>query len=106
MSSAGTSGAADRTERALALAITGPIVRADLPAISGRVCSLFARNRGSLVYCDVTGVDADAVAVEALARLQLVAKRNACRVVLRHPAGELRALVELLGLTDVLPESP
>jgi ABC-type transporter Mla MlaB component len=85
------------------LVIRGPISRADLPALSERVCAFFAANRGSTVDCDVGGVDADAVTVDALARLQAVARRNGCVVVLRTAGVELLDLVELMGLTEVLP---
>jgi ABC-type transporter Mla MlaB component len=54
--------------------------------------------------CDVRDVVADAVTVDALARLQLAARRHGCRVVLRHSPSELRRLVALMGLSDVLPE--
>lgn len=93
------------TSRVVSLTIAGPIERADLPALYDRVCRLFARNHGCLVYCDVTHVRADVVTVEALARLQLVARRTQCRVVLRNASAELRELTALMGLTDVLPES-
>jgi len=84
------------------LVIRGPIRRADLPDLSDRVCAFFARHAGSTVRCDVSGVLADAVTVDALARLQAVARRNRCVVVLTHADDELLALVELMGLTDVL----
>jgi ABC-type transporter Mla MlaB component len=90
----------------LTLVVRGPIERADLPGLSDRVCALLAGHRGEVVNCGVTGVPADAVTVEALARLQLVARRNGCLVVLCQASDELRELVELMGLTDVLPERP
>jgi ABC-type transporter Mla MlaB component len=85
------------------LAIRGPIRRADLPDLSARVCALFAANPGATVRCDVSGVGADAVTVDALARLQAVARRNGCVVVLRNAGDDLLGLVGLMGLTDVLP---
>jgi ABC-type transporter Mla MlaB component len=83
------------------LVIGGPIRRADLPALSERVCALFAANPGARVDCDVSGVTADAVTVDALARLQAVAHRNGCVVVLRNASEALLGLVELMGLSDV-----
>jgi ABC-type transporter Mla MlaB component len=97
---------ADDAIRTLHITVRGPIERADLPGLSERMCALFAGHPGSVVRCEVTGVPAAAVTVEALARLQLVARRHGCRVVLRHASGELRGLVALMGLTDVLPEDP
>ena len=86
----------------ISLAIRGPIGRSDLPGLSLRVCSLFARNQGKLVLADVSDVEPDAVCVDALARLQLVAKRNGCRVVLINGSPELLDLVEFMALDRVL----
>src|SRR5947199_3594371 len=85
--------------RTVSLAIHGPITRAGLPALTERCCAFFAANAGCRVDCDVSGVGSDAVTVDALARLQLVAKQNRCVVVLRNAATELTELVELMGLT-------
>jgi hypothetical protein len=57
-----------------------------------------------VAFCDVAGVEPDAVTVEALARLQLGARRNGCQVRLRHASRELLELVDFMGLTNVLPE--
>jgi ABC-type transporter Mla MlaB component len=89
----------------IALAIGGPLRRADLPGLSERVCALLAAGRGArVVLCDVRGVGADAVTVDALARLQLAARRHGCQVRLRNPSAELRELLAFLGLRDVVPE--
>ena len=92
--------------RTVKLVVRGPIERADLPGLSERVCAVFARNRGCEVCCDVSEVRSDAVTVEALARLQLVARRCECRVVLHNASVELRELVVLMGLADVLLDRP
>jgi ABC-type transporter Mla MlaB component len=88
----------------LAVAIRGPLRRADLPELYERVCALLKRGAGGLVLCDVSGVAADAVAVDALARLALAARRHGCQVRFMHGSGELRALVTFMGLAGVLPE--
>ncbi len=92
--------------RTITLLVRGPIERADLPALAQRVYALFTDNRGSVVYCDVIDVRPDAVAVDALTRLQLIARRSDCRVVLRRASDELRELVDLMGLTDVVSRQP
>ena len=51
---------------------------------------------------DVTGVEPDAVCVDALARLQLAAKGYGCRVRLENATPGLRELVAFMGLDDVL----
>ena len=90
--------------RTITFAVWGPIDRADLPGLSGRVCALLAANRGTVVHCDVAGVSADAATVEALARLQLAARRYACQVRLRNASPALLELVAFMGLRDVLSE--
>jgi anti-anti-sigma regulatory factor len=55
------------------------------------------------VVCDVGGIlDADALTVDALARLQLTAQRSGRRVRLRNASPALRDLLALVGLCDVL----
>ena len=90
--------------RTFEFSIRGPIARSDLPGLCLRVCSLFEANGAEIAFCDVRGVPADAVAVDALARLQLGAQRHGCLVRLRNASPELRALVTFMGLEDVLPE--
>ena len=90
--------------RTIAFAVRGPIARSDLPGLCDRVCALFARGRPELALCDVSGVDPDAVTVDALARLQLAARRAGCQVRLRRASDELLELVGFMGLTDVLPD--
>ena len=85
-------------------AIGGPITRADLPGPCDRVCDLLAEAGTDTVVCDVRGVATDVVTVDALARLQLGARRRGCRVVLRHASDDLRRLVHFMGLADVLVE--
>lgn len=92
--------------RAIHLAIHGPIAREDLPGVCERVCALLHDTSGAVAVCDVAGVEPDAVTVEALARLQLVARRIGCRVRLRRASRPLRDLVAFMGLDDVLPDEP
>jgi ABC-type transporter Mla MlaB component len=91
-------------ERTIAFAVRGPIERSDLPGLCDRVCALFARTAPTVAFCDVSEVPADAVTVDALARLQLAAKRCACRVRLRNASPQLRSLVQFMGLDRVLPD--
>jgi ABC-type transporter Mla MlaB component len=89
----------------IAFAITGPITRSDLPGLCERVCALLAQSAAGVAFCDVSGVGPpDAVTVDALARLQLAARRRGCQVRLRHASDELVALVAFMGLRDVLPD--
>lgn len=88
----------------LVFAIHGPIQRHDLPGLCDRVCVLFAATRADTALCHCTGVEADAVTVDALARLQLAAQRNGLQVRLRDASEDLLGLVRFMGLADVLPE--
>jgi ABC-type transporter Mla MlaB component len=87
----------------VAFAIEGPIGRADLPGLCDRVCALLERSRANIAFCDVSGIYPDAVTVDALARLQLAARRHSCQVRLRNASDELLELVDFMGLRDVLP---
>jgi ABC-type transporter Mla MlaB component len=87
----------------VAFAIRGPIARADLSGLCRRVCALLEHNDSDVVVCDVHGVEPDAVTVDALARLQLAARRHECQVRLCGASGELLELVAFMGLRDVLP---
>jgi ABC-type transporter Mla MlaB component len=88
----------------IAFAIEGPIARAELPGLCARVCKLLEKSNAGVALCDVCSVDVDAVTVDALARLQLAARRLGCQVRLRNPSDELRELLAFMGLRDVLPE--
>jgi ABC-type transporter Mla MlaB component len=88
----------------LVFAIHGPIAREDLPGLSARVCALLDASGADRALCDVGGVPADAVTVDALARLQLAALRYGCQIRLRGAGDGLRELVGFMGLSDVLPE--
>ena len=57
-----------------------------------------------VLVCDVGSLrDADEVAFEVLARLQLEARRHGLAVELRNATPNLLALIELFGLRDALP---
>ncbi|MDQ4029932.1 MAG: STAS domain-containing protein [Actinomycetota bacterium] len=88
----------------IAFAIGGPIARTDLPGLCDRVCVLLERSGAETALCDVGGIEPDAVTVDALARLQLAARRHGCQVRLRDASSALLDLVAFMGLRDVLPE--
>jgi anti-anti-sigma regulatory factor len=63
--------------------------------------------RRSTIVCDLrglAGVDADTI--DAIARLQLAARRLGLELRLRHASGELRELLALAGLAEVLGLEP
>lgn len=81
-----------------------PIARDDLPGLCDRICRLLEQERPSIAFCDVRGVEAGAVIADALARLQLAARRRGCEVRLRGASAELRSLIRFMGLDAVLPD--
>jgi ABC-type transporter Mla MlaB component len=90
--------------RIATLTIDGPLARADLPGLFARTCALLDRGGVAVgvLRCEVAAVDADAVAVDALARLALAARRRGCRVRLTGASEELTELIEFAGLAEVL----
>jgi ABC-type transporter Mla MlaB component len=89
---------------AITFVINGPIARADLPGLYRRVCGLLDGSDAVVAFCEVERVGADAVTVDALARLQLAARRHGCQVRLRGASDELRKLLGFMGLGAVLPD--
>ena len=87
-------------------AVAGPMARADLPAICGDVAALLEATGADVALCDVGALPADAAAVDALARIQLAARRMGRQVVLRDVADDLRDLLTLVGLGGVLRIEP
>jgi ABC-type transporter Mla MlaB component len=90
----------------ITLALSAPIARTDLQPLCDCVCGLVERTGAGVALCDVSRLDPSAVTVDALARLQLAARRRGCEVRLRRPSNELRKLVDFMGLADVLPQMP
>jgi ABC-type transporter Mla MlaB component len=89
--------------RSVTVEVPCPLGRAELPVLYARTCAQLARHPGcELLLCEVGGVAADAVAVDALARLALAARRTRREVRLRGASQQLLELVELAGLADVL----
>ena len=89
----------------ITIAIQGPILRSDLPGLYDRVCHLASRREAPILVCDLLAVEADAVSVDALARLALAGRRYDCQVRLRGASKELRELVSFMGLEEVLSTS-
>jgi len=88
------------------LVIGGPIARAGVPGLCERVRALLEGSNADLVICDVSAlVDPDAVTVDALARLQLIARRFGRQVQLHQACRGLQELIALMGLSEVVPLS-
>jgi ABC-type transporter Mla MlaB component len=84
--------------------VSGRIARGHIPGLCRRVRALLEDTDADVILCDVSALaDPDAVTVDALARLQLTARRLGREVRLVHACGELRELLDLMGLGDVVP---
>ena len=86
------------------LVVRGPLARADIPGLCERFRLLVAGSDAHLVVCDLDArVDPDAVTVDALARLQLTARRLGRSIRLRDASWALQELIALVGMRDVVP---
>ena len=89
---------------ALVVAIRGRIRPKDVTRLCDDVCNRLQASRATRIVCDLTEAAAsDAVAVDALARLQLGARRQGRNVELRNASPDLIDLVKLMGLEEALP---
>ena len=89
------------------VSMSGPVGRDDI----GRLCEQVQRGLlatgARVVVCDLGRVlEPDIATVGALARMQLVARRNGGEVWLRSPSAQLLDLIRLVGLTKVMPLHP
>ncbi|HWU12017.1 MAG TPA: STAS domain-containing protein [Streptomyces sp.] len=88
-----------------ALVVTGRVTRADVPGLCAELEALLSgAPEAAMVDCDVGGVvRPDLTLVEAVARLGLVARRaGGVELRLRNVPAELGALLDLVGLADVV----
>jgi ABC-type transporter Mla MlaB component len=84
--------------------LDGRVERAGITDLCGRVRALLQREGPGSLVCDVgTLVDPDAATVEALARVQLTVRRLGWELRLANERRDLRDLLVLMGLSDVLP---
>jgi hypothetical protein len=84
--------------------LRAPICRGDIPALCDGARERMRHDPAGPVIFDVSGLEQpDAVAVEALARLQLTALRLGRRITVRCRGGDLEGLLALVGLVDLLP---
>lgn len=77
------------------------------PRLPGQLRALVRSGAGPVVILDVGALrSVDLVTVDALARLQLLARGLGARLRLRGPSKELTALLDLAGLADIVPGEP
>lgn len=82
-----------------------PLEDRDVRALCARLRALARAAGGGEVVCDVGALAPDARSVDALARLQLTARRLGCPIRLRHVSRELGGLLSFLGLAELAGSS-
>lgn len=96
---------------ALVLVVRPPLGHGEAAGLCARLRELLTaaehageHGAGPPVICDVSGLTRpDAATLDALARLQLTARRRGRGLWLRRAGPTLRGLIALTGLTEVLP---
>ncbi|MGZ8598427.1 MAG: STAS domain-containing protein [Actinomycetota bacterium] len=89
---------------AVMLVFDGAIERATIVAYCDRVRALLECADTGPVVCDVGALEhPDAVTIEALARVQLMALGLGRRIELRDVRDELKQLLSFAGLLEVIP---
>jgi hypothetical protein len=77
------------------------VSRGDVAAACERLSALAAGDV-TAVTCDVSALHAELAAIDALARLGLIARRLGCPLRVRRASPQLRELVAFCGLGDAL----
>ena len=84
------------------LVIRAPIGDGDAARLCERLSALAHGSDAEVIVCDVSALTADARSIDALARLQLTARRLGRRIRLHRASRELDELLAFLGLDDVV----
>ena len=85
------------------LVVAGPITAAeDVGALCDKLRAVIANSAARTVVCDVGALPATCGTVEALARLQLTARRAGRRVRLQRTSPELERFLHFAGLAEAL----
>ena len=86
------------------LTIQAPLSLEDVRGLCKRAQDLMIQNQSHTIACDVGAlIDPDAETLDALARLQLITRRQGAEIRLHNASGLLLELVALAGLEEVLP---
>ena len=85
------------------LVVGWPVGPDDLAALCDHVAARLTGQARAVVLCDVTALTgADLGAVDALARLQIVARRHGGEIRLTNACGRLIGLLRLVGLARII----
>ena len=104
MSSAVAGGPTVMTTAAILFPVGPAVRREQIPGLCAALAELFGAEPDAAVVCEVAAsARPDVVLAEALARLQLTARRHGRHLEVRGAGCELRGLLDLLGLGCLLP---
>jgi ABC-type transporter Mla MlaB component len=84
------------------LVIADPIAEGDAAKLCERLQAVAQASGAEVIACDVRALSADCRSVDALARLQLTARRLGRRLRLHRASHELEALLSFVGLAEVV----
>lgn len=84
------------------LVVAWPIAEG-IGGLCERLQHVITTSGADVVVCDGQALPANCRAIEALARLQLTARRAHSAIHLQRPSPALQELLELAGLADVIP---
>ena len=91
---------------AITIQVGGRLTRAGIPSLCADLAARLSGRTAGVVTCDVTAATRpDVVVAEALARLRLTARRHGWRLEISGAGPDLLAVLALLGLTTVLPQT-
>ena len=90
------------TTAAILFPVGCAVARDQIPGLCARLAELLITHADATVVCDVGALAPDVVTAEALARLQLTARRHGRRLEMRGAGPELLGLLDLLGLRALL----
>lgn len=82
--------------------LAGPIAKGDASRLCDHLRAVLTSSDAALVICDIGELEANIATVDALARLQLTARRMGRRIELRGGSPDLAGLLSFVGLADVL----
>ena len=86
------------------LILRGDLAPQEVAGLCRNLRAFLERRWAPLVICDVAELaSCDLVTVDALARLQLIARRCDSRLCLLHAPPDLCELLALLGMCEILP---
>lgn len=84
------------------LVVAAPIGDGDVARLCERLRAVVGTSDAEIVVCDVGALPANARTIEAVARLQLTARRLGRRIRLQRASQELEQLLAFAGLADVV----